>query len=72
LIRETALFKVELDLAEELQRRLEYLEWHAKVVRLDRHSDIEMGNEGGELPPSDFQIEKLQSLMQEGQAKGFS
>ena len=35
LIKETALFKVELDMTEDLQKRLEFIEWHAKVVILE-------------------------------------
>lgn len=35
LIRETVLFKIELDLTEDLQRRLEFIEWHAKVLSFD-------------------------------------
>jgi hypothetical protein len=34
LIRETALFKVELDLTEDLQRRLEFVEWHDRIESL--------------------------------------
>lgn len=35
LIKETALFKVELDLAEDLQKRLEFVEWHAKAKDME-------------------------------------
>ena len=34
LLRETALFKFEVDLTEDLQRRLEFLEWHEKVIKI--------------------------------------
>lgn len=36
LLKETTLFKVDLALTEDLQRRFEFIEWHEKVKRLFR------------------------------------
>lgn len=61
LIKETALFKVELELTDELQERLEFVEWQAKVVAVDsRSNDVKVGDE----EPVD--IGKLQALLEEG------
>ena len=58
LLRETALFKVDLALSEELQRRLEFIEWHAKVK--------------GVFEADIVQIESIQNIVNEGSAKGFA
>ena len=61
LIRETALFKVELELTEDLQLRLEFVEWHDRVEALDRVS-----REGQPI-----ELGKLEVVVVEGNAKGF-
>lgn len=49
LLRETALFKIELVLSEDLQRRLEFIEWHFKVKKV---SDLLKNH----TPTSDDQV----------------
>lgn len=64
LIRETALFKVELDLTEDLQRRLEFVEWH------DRVEQLFVLHTGGEL--ACVGLSRLEVVVQEGSTKGFA
>ena len=63
LLKETALFKVELDLAYDLQKRLEFIEWHIKAVALEQI----ISNNEGEL----VAVERLFGIMDEARAKGF-
>lgn len=63
LLKETALFKVELDLADDLQKRLEFIEWHAKALSVERHLVSGAGEPLG--------FERLGALMDEARAKGF-
>ena len=63
LLKETALFKVELDLAYDLQKRLEFIEWHIKAVALEQI----ISNNEGEL----VAVERLFGIMEEARAKGF-
>lgn len=62
MIKETALFKVELELTEDLQRRLEFVEWHDRVDSLHRTIVT-----GGWL-----ELGKLEVVVQEGTTKGFA
>jgi hypothetical protein len=52
LLRETALFKIDLDLSKDVQRRYEFIEWKEKVIKIciqmfsDNHiNDIDLNNE---------------------------
>jgi PLU-1-like protein len=62
LIKETALFKVELELTEDLQRRLEFVEWHDRVEVI--HTAIVAGGW--------IELGKLEVVVQEGTTKGFA
>ena len=62
LIKETALFKVELELTEDLQRRLEFVEWHDRVDSLYR-TVVSRGW---------LDLGKLEVVVQEGTTKGFA
>jgi hypothetical protein len=62
LIKETALFKVELELTEDLQRRLEFVEWHDRVELVYRAIVS-----GGWVD-----LGKLEVIVQEGTTKGFA
>jgi hypothetical protein len=63
LIKETALFKLELELAEQLQRQLEFIEWHAKAKAMEAQIS---GNSGDPV-----HIEKLTAIMEEATGKGY-
>ena len=65
LIKETRLFKFEVDLTEELQVRFEFFEWLDRVEQL--WARISSGDEWAKVSLLD-----LQAVMQDGEQKGFA
>lgn len=70
-MKETSLFKIELDLTEDLQKRLEYIEWHQKVLDIYEKA-ISSNQMNDDLSTHWITIEELQSIMQDGESKGFT
>jgi len=75
LIKETLLFKFEVDLTEELQARFEFFEWLDRVEALWLRMNFQTKDfeeEKREKISPKVSLLDLQTLMQEGEQKGFS
>jgi protease II len=70
-ILEGSLFKFEVDLTDELQRKQEFIEWHAKVKKVHKKIFEEEEDKIEEENEEVISLQRLKELVKRGEEKGF-